>query len=381
MDLTAEQRIQKAHIWLMKQPKYCLYSGIFMMGKTSVEDGLPTAATDGYNTYYGREFTSTLNEKELRAVILHENLHKAFRHIVIWRHLYKDQPMLANCACDYVINLMIHDSDPEGKSVKLPSMALLEEKYRGMDAGTVFKLLKKDVQEGKNPFNGRSLDEHDWEKAKQLTPEEIEKVKNEIEQALRQGKLLAGKMGVNVPREIGDILDAKVNWKDALRDFVTSFCQDKDESTWKKPSRRRIGEDIYMPSSFKETIGRVVIGIDMSGSIGPEDISQFLGEVKNICDDVKPEGIDLLYWDTDVCQHEKYEQAELNSLLQTTKPRGGGGTDVNCVFNYVDEKKIKAECVIVLTDGYTPFPESLKLPTIFAMTTDVISPVGINVRI
>ena len=82
-----------------------------------------------------------------------------------------------------------------------------------------------------------------------------------------------------------------------------------------------------MPSVIGESVGRIVLGIDMSGSIGPAEIGQFLGNVKRICETVRPEGIDLLYWDTRVCQHEKYEQDQLDNLLSSTKPRGGGGTD------------------------------------------------------
>ena len=41
--LSVEQRIQKDHVWLMKNPKYCLYSGILMVGKTTVDDDVPTA--------------------------------------------------------------------------------------------------------------------------------------------------------------------------------------------------------------------------------------------------------------------------------------------------------------------------------------------------
>jgi hypothetical protein len=54
--LSAEQRVQKSHVALMNDPKYCLYSGIFMLGRTEVDDDLPTACTDGRNTYYGRKF-------------------------------------------------------------------------------------------------------------------------------------------------------------------------------------------------------------------------------------------------------------------------------------------------------------------------------------
>ena len=182
--LSVEQRVQKAHVWLMKNPKYCLYSGVFMIGKTSVDDKVPTACTNGRDTWYGRAFSDALSDKELRAVVLHENLHKAFRHTTMWKHLYKKWPQVANMACDYVINILIYDSDPEGSEVALPKNALLDFQFRGLDAGEVFRRLKKEaddngsvrvrtagdqegldvpVQEGS--YVGDLFDEHDWDGA------------------------------------------------------------------------------------------------------------------------------------------------------------------------------------------------------------------------
>jgi predicted metal-dependent peptidase len=146
--LSVEQRIQRAHVWLMKHPNYCLYSGIFMLGKTEVKDDVATAQTDGRNTSYGREFMSKLSEVEVRGVILHENLHKAFRHLSMWKHLYKENPTLSNMACDYVINQMIEDSDPSGMYVCLPKDALLDPKYRGWDSQTVYNDLKQQADNG-----------------------------------------------------------------------------------------------------------------------------------------------------------------------------------------------------------------------------------------
>jgi len=396
--ITEEQRVQKAHVWLMKNPKYCLYSGIFMVGTTSVEDGVPTAYTDGANVKYGREFIGTLSEQELRAVILHENLHKAFRHTTVWKHLYNEWPQVANMACDYVINLMIHDSDTTGNDVKLPACGLLDNKYRGLDAGTVFRMIKDEAnktgkvhvktagdQRGQDvPVSeaGSGMDEHDWENANSMTNEEREQLARDIDQALRQGAILAGKMKGNVPREVTDALTSKVDWRDALRDFVTSFCQDKDESTWRRPSRRWIGEDVYMPSMIGESVGRIVVGIDMSGSIGPQEIGQFLGEVRTICESVKPEGIDLLYWDTEVCQHEKYDQDQLDNLLSSTKPKGGGGTDPQCIPDYMKAHKINAECAVILTDGYvSSWGEGWSCPTLWGITTNEVSGIGKTVHV
>ena len=395
--LNVEQRVQRAHVWLMKHPKYCLYSGIFMLGKTSVEDDVPTACTDGRNTQYGRKFMEKLPETELRGVILHENLHKAFRHLTMWKHLYKEHATLANMACDYVINLMIHDSDAKGTDVKLPDCGLLDPKYRGWDSQKVFNDLKQQAndkgsitvktvgdQQGKEiPVeDADGMDEHDWESADGLTTEEKEVLAREIDQALRQGVILAGKMSANVPREVGDLLESKINWRDALREFITSFCIDKDISTWRKPSRRWVGQDVYMPSVYGESVGRIVVGVDMSGSIGPNEIGQFLGEVRKICESVKPDGIDLLYWDTRVCQHEKYDQDQLENLLSSTKPKGGGGTEPQCIVDYINEHKIKAECAVLLTDGYVgSWGSGWPCPTLWGITTDQVSGVGKTVHI
>jgi len=81
MAITQETRLKKAHIALMKHPETALYSGIILMGNSVVEDGIPTAYTNGRDKKYGREFISKLTDAQLRGLILHENLHVALKHI------------------------------------------------------------------------------------------------------------------------------------------------------------------------------------------------------------------------------------------------------------------------------------------------------------
>lgn len=390
--LTAEQRVQKSHVALMNDPKYCLYSGIFMLGKTEVSDEIPTACTDGRNTYYGRKFVDKLKDSDLKGLILHENLHKAFRHTTVWKHLYKQDGQLANMACDFVINLMIHDSDPQGAMVSLPEGGCLDEKYRGMDAGEVFRLLKQQKQQGggsgkgngdgeDEQAGGQGFDEHDWESADALSEDEKQALAREVDQALRQGALLAGKLNGNVPREITEAMEAKVNWKEVLADFVNSICNDKDNSTWRRPNRRWVDQNVYMPSAIGEAVGRIVVAIDMSGSIGQAEVGQFLGELLSICNHVQPEGIDLMYWDTEICAHEKYERGDYEAIMSSTKPAGGGGTSAECIPKYIEQHKLNPECVIVLTDGYIGGWGDWKHPVFWGMTTDMVAPMGISVRI
>ena len=85
------------------------------------------------------------------------------------------------------------------------------------------------------------------------------------------------------------------------------------------------------------------MAIDTSGSIGQRELSAFLTEVKEICETVHPERVRLMYWDTRVCRDEKYDMHELDTLVQSTKPAGGGGTDVDCVTDYIRDNNINAQ--------------------------------------
>jgi predicted metal-dependent peptidase len=78
--LSAEQRIERCHVQLMKHKNFALFSGLFMIGKVSVDDETETACTNGMDVRYGREFVQRLNDKQLAFLILHENMHKAYRH-------------------------------------------------------------------------------------------------------------------------------------------------------------------------------------------------------------------------------------------------------------------------------------------------------------
>lgn len=379
--LTAEQRIERCHVQMMKHKNFALFSGLFMIGKVSVvDDEGTTAKTNGLDVMYGRQFVDRLNDKQLSFLILHENMHKAYRHLVVWEKLYKQNPVLANMACDYVINLQIHDYDKDQEVTEFPTtpegnkLGCFDEQYRGMDAHQVFlKLAEKygkdagkprvvvvsnDGSEGDESAElPKGLDEHDWESAEDMTEQEKESQAREIESALRQGSILVGKMGGNVDRNISEMLVPKINWKDALREFVKSVTQGKDQTSWRRLHKRYIASDIIMPSSYAENVGNIVIGIDTSGSIGTEELTQFLSEVKSICDEVCPEAIDILYWDTHVASRETYHSGQLASLVESTKPAGGGGTEPACVPKYMHKHNIRGECLLMLTDGYIPAQE------------------------
>ena len=354
-----ERKLKKVKIDLMRNPKFAMWSGIMMVGKTELSDDVPTACTDGRDELYGREFVKGLTDKELGFVILHENMHKALRHLVIWRKLWDDNKQLANMACDHVINLMIYNSDPGEQYVEHPRkdgkrIGMFDTRFAGMNAKQVFDILKQEQDDGGSDGGG-GFDDHDWEGAKSLSAEEKKELEREIDQAIRQGMMAhqkaVGSKGGDLSRELGDLLEPQVDWREVLREFVKSICNARDTSSWRRVNRRFIGSDIYMPTMVGERIGSIAIGVDTSGSIGGKEINRFLSEVKSIAEDVRPEKIDLIYWDSRVASHEVYEADDMANIVSSTKPKGGGGTDPRAMMHYLKDERIEPECIIMLTDG------------------------------
>jgi len=196
------------------------------------------------------------------------------------------------------------------------------------------------------------FDEVDFDGAEELTREEKQELDREIDEAIRQGQMAAGKTGSGGNRDLGELLEPVINWREALREFVTSTCAGNDITTWRRPNRRYAGAGFYMPSGISETVECIANHNDMSGSIGTREQSIMITELSSICQTVTPDELHVTYWDTEVRGHEVYERHELEDVATRTKPVGGGGTDVSCVPEYLKAKGIRPQASIVLTDGY-----------------------------
>ena len=359
--LTPAQRVQKATIDVMAKDRYAALAGVMMIGEKRIEDDAgkcPTAYTDGKNVVFGADFIAKLNDAELRFLLLHEEYHKLYRHLTTWRWMWLEDKQLANMACDYVINCKLRDDNTDGFATMTGPLeaGCFDPKYRGWDAAQVFNDLKQNPPPddgGSGSGDGGGFDEHGWDEAESMTVEERTDLARSIDEAIRQGALMAGKTGSGGDRTFEELLQPQINWREALREFVQTTCQGTDYSTWRRPNRRYIGAGIYMPSGISESIGEIVVAVDASGStFAPGVLPAFLSEVKSIADTVHPEAIRLLYWDTKICGDERYAGDETANLIQSTKPKGGGGTSVDCVSQYIQDEQINAQAVIVLTDGH-----------------------------
>lgn len=379
MNLTVEQRIQRAVLILMHEPALTALCGVMMVGTRTVKDDCPTAYTDGLNEVYGRAYVGKLSDKQLRGLILHELGHKMFMHLTTWQHLWKIDPHLTNIAADYVVDQWVQDLITIDKvDAEVPD-PLIDPAFKGMSVQQVFDILGKEKQQNKGKPRPRpgGKDEHDHGKAQAMTQAEKDDIAQQIDSAIRQGAMMSDKLGSGGSRALGDLLESKIDWRQALREFFSTTCAGNDYSTWARPNRRFMGEGFYMPSGVSQRVGEIAVAIDTSGSIGGAELNNFLTEVKAICDQVKPERVRLLYWDTSICADELYEFNELGSLVQSTKPAGGGGTDASCIPQYITAKGYTPQAVVVLTDGYVCSWGSWVHPLLWCiMGSKAVPPVG-----
>lgn len=349
--LTAEQLISKTKVSIMNDDEWKWLAGIVMMGTTGIVDGdhrVQTAATDGLNEVYHRDFVEKLTLPQIKFIVLHENFHKMFRHLFVWQNLWKESPQLANIACDAVINTQYL----YGKSgIDFVEGGVYLPKYKDADVWNV-KAVYDDLMKNatKIPMGG-GHDDHDWEEADQVSEEEAKEIEKQVDNALRQAAL-AGNIGANMPRGVTEMLVPEVDWKTQLAEFVKSACAGNDKQTWRRPHKTYVAYDLYMPTPYSEAIGKILLGGDTSGSIGDRTLSYFLGHMQHLADEVNPSGIDIAWWDTEVAGVDSFERGAMDNLASAVKPAGGGGTNPACIPAWM-KKEMKDDyvCAVIITDG------------------------------
>jgi len=401
MDIT--KRIKKQNIAIMGNKTWMALGGVMCFGKWEVTDDMPTACTDGKNVWYGRAFCEPLSDEELRFLILHETMHKTARHMQLYKAIHKMDAQRANAACDYWINNELIKQDAGAGFLKMIGGGLYNPKYDKMTVIQIFKDLeqyKQDPQDGDGDGSnqcegagtdargnkitegypqGGGMDEHDWDGG-ELSDEDKATLEKDIEIAIRQGRQLAGKMEGNQIRTLDGLLEGKVDWKAELAEFVKETMAGRDESSWSKLNRRMFDVG-YFPSTISTTTGRLAVAPDTSGSIWGEPLARFMGEIKKLCAELKPAGLDILWWDMEVCSVQSFEADQLENIENYLKPVGGGGTSPQCVADWlVLNKTLNHECVVLLSDGYVDSFPVFHIPALWVMTTSVVADHAKTVR-
>ena len=398
------RQFKKIKIMLMRSDKFVRLSGIMMMGRTTMTTDIPTACTDGRNEMYNPEFIWQFTEKMVGFIIIHENMHKAGRHLTTYKKLVDIYGhKLVNIALDYWNNNRIKKADPNEELVAMPylngkQVGLYDVKYDGWTVLQIIKDLKQEQEDNPDQGEGEGegegeggggFDDHDWEGASEMSEEEVKKLESDIKQAIRQGQMAAKKMGVGTGAGsdllgLNELVASKVNWKQQLQEFASSTCTAKQESSWRRPNRRFLHQGIIMPTLISESITELVFTRDASGSMHFGDrLTKVTSEMVAIAKALRIEKIHLIDWDGAVGSHEEFTADTFQYAPSIKNVHGGGGTDPTCVAAYLKEKQIKPDAIIMLTDGEINNWGNWESPILWviANNTKITAPVGKTINL
>lgn len=141
-----------------------------------------------------------------------------------------------------------------------------------------------------------------------------------------------------------------MDYRRILSQFRASVISQRRKLTRMKPNRR-YGFD-FMGSQF-EPKTHLLVAVDVSGSIGTEDLQHFFSIINRFFS-YGVELIQVIAFDTEIKQ-----EIELKKACKTIKILGRGGTDFQCAIDHY-ESHPEYQGMIIFTDGYAPTPEVRK---------------------
>ena len=333
------------------------------MQLVDASDWCPTAATNGRTFFYNKKFIEKLSVKKLEFLFGHEILHCVFDH---FGRLGSRDPKIANIAQDFAVNQILVDERIGDKITEV--QICLDNKYRGMAWEEIYDDIMKNVKYIDLASLGELLDEHikeqesagagDGKEGKDgkggpgsLTKEEAQAIRDEIKNAMIQSAAAAGagKVPAGIMRMIKSMTEPKMNWRDLIRQEIQSIV--RNDFSFQRFNRKSAHSGAVLPGMREDVTIDVAIAIDMSGSIGEEDASVFLSEIKGILDQYVDFKINLWCFDTDIYNHQEITHDNSDELL-SYQPQGGGGTDFEANWEYMKDIGVQPRKFIMFTDGY-----------------------------
>lgn len=335
--------ISKAKFNIMQKKESVFLSALVCQLETVVTEEIPTGATDGKRILINPDFFMKLTKEEQAFLLAHEALHVAYMHPL--RRNTRD-PIIWNMAGDYVINW-----DLKQAGFKFIDGGLIDAQYANKSTEEIYRELFEELQ-GNPPSNIDGLGEDIIYNTNSMSQADLAELEQEVQTIVTQATTHAEMSGNvdSIPSSIRQYLlnkaKPKVNWKVVLRRFMSDLS--KEDYSFKRPNRRYIDSNIYLPSLVSEGLSKISFAIDTSGSITTKQFNQFMTEIFAVMRLLNPNEIEVMQFD-----HELRGVDTVKSFkdLADISFKGHGGTEPNVALQHFNETK-NSKALIVITDGY-----------------------------
>jgi predicted metal-dependent peptidase len=180
-------------------------------------------------------------------------------------------------------------------------------------------------------------------------------VAREVAQRIREHSRQRGTVPAGWQRWADEVLEPSVSWQRILAAAVRRGIADvagRVDFTYRRPSRRAsVVPDVVLPS-LRQPLPQVAMVLDTSGSMSDSMLGQALAEVTGV---LRALGVGRRQLKLLCCDAQAYEVQRVRNIGDVALV-GGGGTDMGAGLGAALALKPRPDLVIVLTDGFTPWP-------------------------
>ena len=379
LSATAQRRIHAARLWItINRPYYA--RALYACQLVPIHDVDTMAIDERWNIYLNPFHVESLNVEETAATLIHELNHVLRGHATRARRL-PDPPgtgtdgavshLVWNIATDCEIN---DDLQSDGlhccEDFVLPEMFDLasnraaEHYYNKLTEQTTVPATDPGCGSGCTghesgydlPASGSGIDES-----------EQKLLRHQVAVAVEEHVKSRGWVPTGLQRWADTVLRPKASWQQILARSVKAAVHLRagaSDYTWQRPSRREQPDDVVIRAGMTRTVPDLAVVVDTSGSMSDTELAQALAEIRSIIASVVPgEALTVLATDTVVASAQRVFNPRQINLF------GGGGTDMR--VGIAEAAKTKPTAIIVITDGYTPWPATPPkgVPTVIAALT------------
>ena len=177
-------------------------------------------------------------------------------------------------------------------------------------------------------------------------------------------------------RLLKELRKPQSDWRSILADFIQ---EDITDYSFSPPDRRFPDSPFFLPdfNEKEERLDNILFMIDTSGSMSDDMItaaySEVLGAIEQF--DGKLSG-QLGFFDAEITEPTPFTSLE---EFRVIRPKGGGGTSFMPIFSYVNKKMQEKPpaSIIILTDGYAPYPNESAthgIPVLWLLVNEDVTP-------
>jgi predicted metal-dependent peptidase len=324
-----------------------------------------TIGTDARAFYYNPEYIDALTVDQTGFALAHEALHCALSHFA--RRGHRDRRRW-DVACDLAINpLLIREG------MTPPPGALFDVGFEDMTAEEIYPCIKEDTEEethdehlyGDDADSNRSGEPDNGAghggtagpgaaPPDPLSESEREQLSIQWRQRLAgaaQQAMQAGKLGGHLLRLVDHLLAPQLPWRMLLARYLTAAS--RDDYSYMRPSRRE-GSAIF--PTLRSAQVDVLVVLDTSGSIKPDEMREFVTEVDAIKGQVRAR-ITLHACDAQLAADGPWVFEPWEAFALPGRLRGGGGTRFTPVFDWLAQAGQQPDLLVYFTDAAGEFPQ------------------------